>query len=210
MIEVKKLQIIQGDFELKDISFTIPEGEYAVLMGKTGCGKTTIIEALCGLRSVTSGAIFLREKEITRLHPALRDIGYVPQDGALFSTMNVYENIAFALELRGVSKAEKQTRVSEIAERLNITYLLDRGIVKLSGGERQRISLARALVFNPGFLLLDEPLSALDESTHQEMCTVLKNITKDLGVTTLHVTHNTSEATRLADQIFKLNDGCIL
>ncbi len=210
MIEIIDMKIVQGDFELCDLTIKIPEGEYAVLMGRTGCGKTTIIEAICGLRPIHSGKILLNGRDVTHEKPALRGIGYVPQDGALFHTMTVRQNLGFALELRGTPTAEVSARVQEVADQLVISSLLDRGVIGLSGGERQRVALGRALAFNPAFLLMDEPLSAVDEETHEEMCAMLSAVCRSRGVTTLHVTHNSTEASVLSDRIFRLEEGRIV
>lgn len=209
MIEVSQLSVRAGGFALRDVSFRIPTGEYAVLMGRTGTGKTTLLEALCGLKPVTSGAIRLLGRDVTRLRPAERGIGYVPQDRALFQTLTVREHLAFALEIRKTDRAMIEGRVEELARLLGIVALLERRPLGLSGGEAQRVALGRALSMRPGILCLDEPLNALDESTRQEMCELLEQVQRSTGVTILHVTHNQDEAERLADRIFWLQDGRI-
>lgn len=209
MIRVEKLCVQVGDFNLKDISFEVPHGKYAVLMGKTGCGKTTILETICGLKKVVSGTVHLNGKLVTHAKPAEREIGYVPQDGVLFHTMTVRDNLAFALELRKWSKQKINDRVEELANLLGITHLLKRTPVGLSGGETQRVSLGRALAPKPAILCLDEPLSALDESTRAEMCTLLNDVQHMTRVTTLHITHNLSESDRLGDLKLQLADGVI-
>lgn len=209
MIEVSQLSVRAGGFALRDVSFRIPTGEYAVLMGRTGTGKTTLLEALCGLKPVTSGAIRLLGRDVTRLRPAERGIGYVPQDRALFQTLTVREHLAFALEIRKTDRAMIEGCVEELARLLGIVALLERRPLGLSGGEAQRVALGRALSMRPGILCLDEPLNALDESTRQEMCELLEQVQRSTGVTILHVTHNQDEAERLADRIFWLQDGRI-
>lgn len=207
MIDVDQLAIQQGAFRLERVSFHVPKGKYALLMGKTGCGKTTILEAVAGLRSITSGRIRLNEREVTFLSPAERNIGYVPQDGALFTTMTVRDNLGFALMLRGVSAKAITKRVDELADWLQVTHLLDRRAVGLSGGETQRIALGRALAMHPPVLLMDEPLSSLDEETRERMIELLKGLPQKADVTVLHITHSSHEADQLGDLIFRLDDG---
>ena len=178
MIQCKDLHIKQGDFILDGINFRIKKGDYVVMMGKTGCGKTTVLESICGLRNVDSGEIWLNGKEVSKLTPAQREIGYLPQDSALFRTMTVGQNIGFALKLRKWDKNKIDKRVNELAKSLEISKLLERKAHDLSGGERQRVALARALSFYPKVLCLDEPLSALDEDTVQEMYELLTELKK--------------------------------
>jgi ABC-type sugar transport system ATPase subunit len=209
VIALEWVTIRSGEFALKQVSFEIPAGSYGVLMGKTGSGKTTILEALCGLRAVGSGRILLAGKDVTPLRPADRGIGYVPQDRALFQTMTVRQNIAFAPSIRGWSAAEIDARVTELSELLRIAPLLDRLPSGLSGGEAQRVALGRALAARPKILLLDEPLSALDDETWEGMIDLLGEVRRATGVTTLHVTHRREEARRLADRILILADGAV-
>ena len=209
MIELQGATIKAGDFSLHEISFRVETGEYAVLMGPTGQGKTTILEAICGLRHLTSGNIILKDRDVTRLSPAERAIGYVPQDLVLFPTMTVRQQLEFALEVRRVNRQQRKHRVEELAEMLGITYLLARKINGLSGGESQRVALGRALSFEPNVLLLDEPLSALDESTRLAMHELLRNVQRKTGVTTLHVTHSREEANALADRHLVLENQVI-
>lgn len=210
MIQINHLNLKAGGFALKDISFEVPTGTYCVLMGRTGCGKTTLLESICGLRPVSSGQIFLMGREVTHERAANRGIGFVPQDLALFPTMTVREHLAFALIIRKEEKQAVDLRVGALSELLGIGSLLDRKPAGLSGGESQRVALGRALSAAPGILCLDEPLSALDHETRQEMCGLLRRIKQETGVTTLHITHNVSEAEVLADQLLHLEKGKII
>jgi ABC-type sugar transport system ATPase subunit len=209
MILLENLSIHIGHFSVNNLTLHVPTHHYAVLMGKTGCGKTTLLEAICGLRPVTAGRIVLMNRDVTHLSVAQRGIGYVPQDRALFSTMNVREHLAFALAIRKAPRDAINRRVAELAELLNIPHLLDRGVRNLSGGESQRVALGRALSHNPGVLLLDEPLSALDDETRTQMTDLLHSIQENTGVTVLHVTHSASEADRLAQRLFILQNGAV-
>jgi molybdate/tungstate transport system ATP-binding protein len=207
MIEVEHLAVRIGAFALEDVTFDVLAGQYAVLMGRTGSGKTTLLEALCGLKAVARGTIRLNGRDVTRLKPAERGIGYVPQDIALFQTMTVREHLAFALKIRKADPQHIKTRVAELSRLLGIEHLLDRRPHGLSGGEAQRVALGRALSVRPGILCLDEPLNALDEETRRDMYTLLGNVRHDTGVTILHVTHSLEEAEHLADRIFQLRNG---
>ena len=209
MISVEDLWIEQGGFRLQGISFSIPSGAYGVLMGSTGSGKTSILEAICGLRPLLRGRIVLPVGVATHLRPGERGIGYVPQDGVLFPAMTVAEHLAFALHVRRWSAPQVEQRVHALATMLGLERLLDRLPQGLSGGERQRVALGRALAFHPSVLCLDEPLSALDEDTREQMYTLLASVRSQTGVTVLHVTHSRTEAQRLADTQLRLHDGRI-
>jgi ABC-type sugar transport system ATPase subunit len=209
MIAVENLEVRVGLFAIGPVSFAVPKGEYAVLMGRTGSGKTTLLEAICGLKLVRSGTIRLNGDDITRLKAADRQIGYVPQDLALFPMMTVREHLAFALRIRRAPPAVIAGHVDEMARLLGITHLLDRRVPGLSGGESQRVALGRALSFHPPVLLLDEPLSALDEETREEMHQLLRLVQQRTGVTTLHVTHSRAEARALAGRLFLLDGPAV-
>lgn len=207
MISVEQLGIAQGAFRLTNVSFSVPTGSYAVLMGATGSGKTTLLEAIAGLRRVDAGRISLDGVDVTHLSPAARGLGYVPQDRALFGTRTVYRNLSFALELRKIPWSEIDARVQEMAGWLGIQSLLDRFPTGLSGGEGQRVALGRALIYKPPLLLLDEPLSALDDDTRGQLVEILQKLRDRRDVTVLHITHNRSEADSLADVRFRIADG---
>jgi ABC-type sugar transport system ATPase subunit len=209
MIALENISVRAGAFRLAGINLQVPAGGYAALMGKTGSGKTTLLEAVCGLKAVIEGRVLLLGRDVTDLKPAERGIGYVPQDRALFPTMTVEEHLAFALAIRRWERPAIDRRVAELAELLGLEKLLNRRPHGLSGGEAQRVALGRALAFHPAVLLLDEPLSALDEETRAEMYGLLRSVRERTGVTTLHVTHNLHEAHRLADLVFLLRDGNI-
>ena len=200
MIELKNVTISAGEFRLPNISLKADAGEYLAIMGPTGIGKTTILEAVCGLRGVETGKVYIDNTDVTHWAPGDRDLGYVPQDLALFPSMRVRDQIAFAMKLRRRSAKECEQRTDELAELLTIKHLLDRKVRGLSGGEAQRVALGRALSFSPRGLLLDEPLSALDTDTRESAQRLLKEINLQTGVTILHVTHNPEEAAALSDR----------
>ena len=209
MIELRNVTVKSGAFVLSNINLIVPTGEHAVLMGTTGRGKTTILESICGLRQVHSGQILLHGRDVTDWNAADREIGYVPQDLALFPTLTVQEHLEFALRLRKVPRTAIAARTLELSRELGIEHLLGRSIVGLSGGESQRVALGRTLSFRPAVLLLDEPLSALDEATRKDMHALLRQVKENLCVTTLHVTHNVSESESLADRCLWLTDDGI-
>jgi len=209
VIQVKNLYVDLGDFLLQDISLNVDEGEYFIILGPTGAGKTVLLESIAGLYPIRSGEIWLRGKEITRLEPEKRGISIVYQDHALFPHLSVKDNIAFGLRLRKQTKQETEANLDWIAELLGISYLLNRKPDTLSGGERQKVSLARALSIKPQVLLLDEPLSALDPETREGVQQELRQIHNQLKVTIIHVTHDFEEAIALGDRIAVLGEGCI-
>ena len=209
VISVEQLHLRQGEFALKDVSFQVPTGRFAALMGKTGSGKTSVLEAICGLRPVVSGTIRLADRDVTNLRTSERGIGYVPQDGVLFANMTVAEHLSFALRIRKWATKQIDERVEELGSLLEISHLLERTPLGLSGGEVQRVSLGRALSFEPSVLLLDEPLSALDDETRDQMYEVIHRVRQHVSVTALHVTHNRSEADALSDLQLTLRNGQI-
>jgi ABC-type sugar transport system ATPase subunit len=209
VIQFESVSLIQGAHHLTGITFEVPEGDYAVLMGPTGCGKTSVLELICGLRMPLSGKISIEGKDVTKLSPAARGIGYVPQDGALFPGLTVGEQVGFSLRVRKRPEEEIKARVILITDMLGITHLLNRRPEGLSGGERQRVALGRALAFGPRILCLDEPISALDEDLRADMCSLFKKVHAETGVTALHVTHSESEARELATLHLRFELGSI-
>lgn len=207
MIKVEHLDVRAGNFRLKDISFEIPSGKYGVLMGRTGSGKTTVLEAICGLKEVEGGRIILDQREVTHARAGDRGIGFVPQEATLFSTMTVRGHLSFGPTVHGWDRERIEKRVEELSAQLGISGILNRKPFGLSGGERQRVSLGRALAVRPGVLCLDEPLSALDEETHQEMIELIRRVVKENAITALHVTHSQMEADKMADCVFRIIDG---
>lgn len=210
MIQIDNISAQAGDFELNSVSITIPTGSYGILMGKTGSGKTTLLEVVCGLKRPTSGKVNLMGSDLTHSKPAERNIGYIPQDAALFTHMTVAEQLGFALRVRKWGKSDIDHRVDELAEMLSIKHILNRRPKGLSGGEVQRVALGRALAFKPPILCLDEPLSALDHETRLSICDVLQEFKEVAGVTFLHITHDINEAERLSDITLEMKDGSIV
>ncbi len=207
MIRVEAVNIRAGEFRVKNASLDIGTNQYGVVMGHTGSGKTTLLEAIAGLKRIESGKITLAGKDVTQIQPAERNVGYVPQDGALFPSMTVEQHLAFPLHIRRQSRKRIQDRVGELAALLDIESLLRRRTRGLSGGERQRVALGRAISFHPKTLLLDEPLSALDDGMREQMCELLKLVQREASVTIMHVTHSIKEAETLADCRFHFDHG---
>jgi len=207
MIVIKNLKVDLGDFLLRDINLTINSGEYFIILGPAGAGKTILLEAIAGLYPVLEGEVWIEDKEVTRISPEKRRIAIVYQDYMLFSHLSVEENIAFGLKLRKCHKSKVKEKVNDIAEVVGITHLLHRKPQTLSGGEQQKVALARALVIEPEVLLLDEPLSALDPETKERMQSTLRDVHRRVGITIIHVTHDFEEAVALGHRVAVLNDG---
>jgi len=209
MIQIKNLYVDLKDFQLQDINLGVSEGEYFIILGPTGAGKTVLLESIAGLYPIKSGEIWLRGNEVTQLEPERRGISIVYQDHVLFPHLSVKDNIIFGLKLHKQPKQEIKTALDWIVELLNIAHLLNRKPNTLSGGEQQKVALARALSIKPEVLLLDEPLSALDPETREEVQKELRQLHNQLKVTTIHVTHDFEEAIALSDHIAVLGEGCI-
>jgi molybdopterin-binding protein len=209
MIKTKNLKVNLGDFLLQDVNLDIEPGEYFIILGPTGAGKTVLLEAMAGLYPVLAGEIWIDGSEITSLSPEKRGIGIVYQDQALFPHLSVEENIAFGLKMRRCPKNDIGPKIAAMAEIVGIAHLLKRSPETLSGGEKQKVALARALVTQPRVLLLDEPLSALDPETRERMQGELREMHRRVRVTVIHVTHDFEEAIALGHRVAVLNDGCI-
>jgi molybdate/tungstate transport system ATP-binding protein len=209
MIQIKNLCVDLGDFLLRDINLNIEAGEYFVILGPTGAGKTVLLESIAGLYPLKSGEIWLRGNKVNRLGPEKRGVSIVYQDHVLFPHLSVAENIVFGLKLHKQPRSELNRVLDWLSELLNIAHLLDRNPETLSGGERQKVALARALSVEPEVLLLDEPLSALDPETREGVQHELRQLHNQLKITTIHVTHDFEEAVALGDRIAVLGDGCI-
>ena len=209
MLELQKISCSFPGFSLSEISFNVADGEYFILLGESGAGKSLLLEAIAGLNPVKSGILLLDGKDITHEKIQQRGIGLVFQDQAVFPHLSVKENIAYPLKGKHLSKSEKYKIIAEITGILQITKLLNRRPATLSGGELQRVALARALVQKPKVLLLDEPLSATDSKLRSELRALLRQINR-MGQTIIHVTHDFDEAVSLADRIAIMNQGSIV
>ena len=206
-----KIQGIRKTFHeteiLKGIDIAIEPGEFLILVGPSGCGKSTLLSMIAGLDQPTSGHIHLGDRDITHLPSKDRDIAMVFQSYALYPNMNVAQNIAFALEMRKVPKAQREAKVQQVAELLQIQHLLDRRPAQLSGGQRQRVAMGRALAREPQLFLFDEPLSNLDAKLRVEMRAEIKLLHQRTRTTTVYVTHDQVEAMTLGDRIAVMKDG---
>jgi ABC-type Fe3+/spermidine/putrescine transport system ATPase subunit len=198
-----------GNFALSEINLEVTDGEYYVLLGRSGSGKTQLLELIAGLEHPDSGEIFLDNIEITRQRIQDRKIGIVFQDYAIFPHMTVFGNIAFPLKARKEDKKHIDEKVRKAAEAMNIAHILMRGTEKLSGGELQRVALARTLITSPRLLLLDEPLSSLDTSLKDDLKRLLRNLNK-AGQTIIHVTHDYCDAISLAKRVGVIHNGKII
>jgi ABC-type sugar transport system ATPase subunit len=195
---------------LDKVELLVEQGELMVIMGPSGCGKTTLLLVILGALRPDEGQIWIGDREITNLRVEERNIGYVPQDFGLFPHLSVYENIAFGLKIRGYSKLEIDSKVRNLLRIVNLDGLETRKPKELSGGQRQRVALARALAINPSLLLLDEPLSNIDEATKSDVIEKLKDLQKEVGITTICVTHNPEDAFKLGNRIAIMYLGRII
>ena len=198
---------------LKEFNEVFRDGEFVTLLGPSGCGKTTMLRMIAGFEIPTTGEIWIDDKLVsggkTFLPPEKRDIGMVFQSYAVWPHMNVFDNVAYPLQIKHVKREEIRTRVDKILETVHLTRYADRLPNQLSGGQQQRIALARALVAEPNLLLLDEPLSNLDAKLRESMRFEIKDITKSLGISVVYVTHDQTEAMAMSDRIFLINNGIV-
>lgn len=210
MIRLENVSKRLGEFFLKDVSMDIAGGEYLVLLGPTGAGKTILLETIAGIYPPDKGKVFLNDRDITRLPPRQRNIGMVYQDYMLFPHLTVEKNIRYGLSYRHFNDEETIAKVHKLTELLGITHLLRRYPGTLSGGEQQRVAIARALIMEPEVLLLDEPLSALDTETRTKLREELRRIHTLTQTTMIHVTHSFDEAFLLGSQMAIMNKGEIV
>jgi molybdate/tungstate transport system ATP-binding protein len=208
MLELKNIYLQLGNFSLKSISFSVEKGDYFILLGVSGAGKTMILETIAGLVTPGSGSVYLEDWEITREKIQNRGVGLVFQDHAIFPHMTVRENIAYSLHGK-IHNSEKKSRIESAARQMKISSMLDRRPATLSGGELQRVALARTLVQRPKILLLDEPLASMDVQLRGELRSLLRQLNRN-GQTIIHVTHDYDEAISLGNRIAVMHDGSIL
>jgi len=197
-------------YRLRDINLEIGAGEYFVLLGPTGAGKTLLLESIMGIHRLDSGKVTLNGMDITELPTERRGIGYVPQQSHLFPHMTVRQNVGFGLRVRGTAADVARSRVGELLDELGILGLADRAPVSLSGGEIQKVALARVMAIEPSLVLLDEPLGAIDAETRQSLRDYLKEKQSSSGMSFLHVTHDQVEAFSMADRVALMRDGEIV
>jgi ABC-type Fe3+/spermidine/putrescine transport system ATPase subunit len=209
MISLRKLSVEFRHFTLKDVSLEVDAGDYFMLVGPSGAGKTLLLETVAGLHRAKNGEVWIGDEDVTALEPERRNVGMVYQDCALFPHLSVAENILFGLRVRHGTRIAMNKALGEVASLVRVRHLLDRKPGKLSGGEKQRVALARALAIRPRLLMLDEPLSALDPENREALQLELKRIQAELNVTVIHVTHDFDEAMVLGKHIAVIGDGSI-
>lgn len=207
MIQTQGISLSVGTFRMEDVSLRVDDGEYFVLMGPTGSGKSLLIKSICGLVRPEWGSVLFDGSDVTPLEPRLRRVGYVPQNCGLFPHLSVAKNITFTRRTRGLSHRGMLRELAPLIDLLDLRRLLKRRTHDLSGGERQKVALARALATQPRLLVLDEPVSALDELSRRDVCAELKRIQSDFQIATIHVCHNTEEALSVADRIGIMEAG---
>ena len=194
---------------LRELNAEIQSGEFVCILGPSGCGKSTLLRVLAGLEDVESGSVYINGHDVTTVAPAKRNFGIVFQSYALFPNLTVRQNITYGLTGKRLSKAEITKKVDDALSTVNLSEQENKYPQQLSGGQQQRVALARALVLNPEFLLLDEPLSALDAKVRVMLRREIKNLQKKLGITTIMVTHDQEEALSMADRIIVMNNAVI-
>lgn len=208
MLEVDGLTKLYGDLvAVDDLSFRIEQGEFATVLGPSGCGKSTMLHCIAGLIKPTDGTVSLRGNDVTGVSPNERNIGLVFQHSALFPHMTVEENLRYGLRMQDVDESIHDDRIAKYLDLVEMGQYGDHKPGELSGGQQRRISLARALVYEPDILLLDEPLTGLDRVLRETMRNEIETIQQEVGVTTLHVTHDQEEALSMSDRVIVMNDG---
>ena len=209
-VELRNVTLAYGQFTaVKDVSLSISKGSFVTLLGPSGCGKTTILRSLAGLVTPTSGEIHIAGRQVNDVPIHKRNIGLVFQNYALFPHKTIFDNVGFGLKYRNVAKAEIARKVTRALEIVRLPGVEKKLPSELSGGQQQRIALARAIVIEPDVLLLDEPLSALDANLREEMRIEIKTIQREVGITTLFVTHDQEEALAMSDRIVVMNHGVV-
>ncbi len=209
-LEVQNLSVDLGEFYLDSVNLSLDKNSYMVIIGPTGSGKSVLLETIAGFYSAEKGRVFLEGKEITSLNPEDRGISIVYQDYVLFPHMNIFENIAYGLKKKTKDEEVIKSKVLKMAKLLKIDHLLHRNPDTLSGGEKQRTAIARSLIVEPKILLMDEPFSAVDVSTHAYLTKLIKNVISDYETTCIHVTHNFNDVWNLADKVAVMKEGKIL
>ncbi len=209
-VEMRDVVKRYGEFTaVKKMDLTVPENSFVTFLGPSGCGKTTTLRMIAGLTDITEGDLMIRDRRVNDLPIHKRNLGLVFQNYALFPHKTIFENIAFGLKYRKVSKGDITQKVKAALDLVQLPHVADRYPNQLSGGQQQRIALARAIVIEPDVLLLDEPLSALDANLREEMRVELKRIQRELGVATVFVTHDQSEALAMSDKLVVMKDGIV-
>ena len=209
-LSVESLNVSLGEFSLRDVTLSCARGEYHVLLGPTGSGKSSLLKCILGFHTPEKGRIHLDGRDITDELPEHRRMGYVPQDYGLFPHLNVEENLRFGLRPRGIPSGEADSLVDRLCAVLNIERLRKRKVQHLSGGERQKVAIGRALGAQPKMLLLDEPFSSIDEGAKRGLWLELRQIVGEVGITTLHVTHNLEEAYSLGQRQSVMIEGSLI
>lgn len=196
-------------FAVSDVNITIEKGKFVTLLGPSGCGKTTILRMIAGFEDITEGSIYFGEEEVNHVPPNMRDCTMVFQSYALFPHLNVFDNVAYGLKIKKMSKEDIRGKVDEVLKIMNLTAYKNRMPSNLSGGQQQRVALARALVMEPSILLFDEPLSNLDAKLRLVMRDEIRRIQQQIGITAVYVTHDQSEAMSMSDMVIVMNEGHI-
>jgi putative spermidine/putrescine transport system ATP-binding protein len=209
-IKIEKISKAFGTMQaVRDVDLEIPAGSYCCMLGPSGCGKTTLLRMIAGHETPTAGRILIGGEDVTNMPTGSRGTALMFQNYALFPHLSVLDNVAFSLKVAGLATAERRQQAISMLQRVQLAHLSDRVPAQLSGGQQQRVALARALVTNPQVLLLDEPLSALDEFLRLRMRSELKRLQTELGITFVHVTHTQPEAIALADQVIIMDHGVV-